>query len=502
MAQIGRIGGPLLTDNLLRNGNDLAFETSLLYLKVGTNQLGVNTNAPSNDLTINGTSNVTNLIVTTDAIFGNLEATTNQIQNALSSIIFAPTGGSATITAPKIATANLSITGNTILNTTANSDINIGLTSATSGQIKLNNNVLVTGNLHATGNITFDGNIVLGDQPTDTIKFAADVGSDILPSVTLTDNLGSSSLNWNNLYVNNYNTNLATGNFTVSGNTIAGSLPNSTVYYTANGTGTVNTQYLNWSNNNITNIWPSPTTDTQRSIVFTPNGTGNVQINSAYAVVLPVGNDTNRTLTSNGEVRFNSTSLNIEGYQSTGYVNFFNLYSQDRLTYITPEITPGAADKTLRFAVNNVVTTTIDSAGIRNQKLISGNVIVSANTIQNTNGNNDLTFATNGTGSINLANFLKFSTNTLTNTQNLPLSFNSTGYGFYKFAGSNGIGIPVNTATNYTPPIGTIRYNTTASSGEVYTSTGWSIWTGSQNQLITRAQDQDLSILYTLMLGY
>jgi len=501
MAQIGRISGPLLTDNLLRNGNDLAFETSLLYLKVGTKTIGVNTNAPSNDLTINGTSNTTNLIVPTYAKLANLEVTTNQIQNVLGNITFAPTGGSAKIVAPKIATANLSITGNTVLNTTANSDINIGLTG-TAGQIKLNNDVLVSGNLHATGNITFDGNIVLGDQPTDTITFAAEVGSDILPSATLTDNLGSASLQWSTVYVSTTNGNITLPNFTISGNTIAGSAANSTVYYTANGTGTVNTEYLNWSDNSITNIWPAPTTDTQRSIIFTPNGTGNLQINSTKSVILPLGTNSDRTLAANGEVRFNSSTLNIEGYQSNGYVNFFNLYSQDRLTYITAELTPGAADKILRFSVNNTVTTTIDSTGVTNQKLISGNVQISGNTIQNTNGGTDLTFSANGTGGINLANFLKFTRNTLTNTQNLPLTFSGTGYGYYKFAGVNGVGIPVNTATNYTPPIGTIRYNSTASSGEVYTSTGWSIWTGAQNQLITQTQDQELTLLYTLMLGY
>ena len=32
--QLGRISGPLLANNLLRNGVDLAFETDVLYLKV------------------------------------------------------------------------------------------------------------------------------------------------------------------------------------------------------------------------------------------------------------------------------------------------------------------------------------------------------------------------------------------------------------------------------------------------------------------------------------
>ncbi len=38
MSQLGRIGGQVLTDNLLRAGIDLAFETDLLYLNVTTNK--------------------------------------------------------------------------------------------------------------------------------------------------------------------------------------------------------------------------------------------------------------------------------------------------------------------------------------------------------------------------------------------------------------------------------------------------------------------------------
>ncbi len=41
MSQLGRIGGQVLTDNLLRAGVDLAFETNLLYLDVTNRQIGV-----------------------------------------------------------------------------------------------------------------------------------------------------------------------------------------------------------------------------------------------------------------------------------------------------------------------------------------------------------------------------------------------------------------------------------------------------------------------------
>jgi len=46
---VGRISGPLLKANLLRNGVDLAFETDLLYLDVNNSRIGVNTAAPAYD---------------------------------------------------------------------------------------------------------------------------------------------------------------------------------------------------------------------------------------------------------------------------------------------------------------------------------------------------------------------------------------------------------------------------------------------------------------------
>ena len=65
MAQVGRISGPLLQDNLLRNGSDLAFRNDsstaqLLYLDVTTGKVGINRNAPITELNIDGTARSTN----------------------------------------------------------------------------------------------------------------------------------------------------------------------------------------------------------------------------------------------------------------------------------------------------------------------------------------------------------------------------------------------------------------------------------------------------------
>ena len=76
---VGRISGPLLKDNLLRDGVNLAFETNLLYLDVNNNRIGVKTASPAYDLDINGTTRTTNLEVTTQADIASFTISGNTI---------------------------------------------------------------------------------------------------------------------------------------------------------------------------------------------------------------------------------------------------------------------------------------------------------------------------------------------------------------------------------------------------------------------------------------
>ena len=76
---VGRISGPLLAKNLLRDGVDLAFETSLLYLNVRDGRIGINTSTfainPTNfyeeniRLDVNGTGRFKYLIVQSTSTF-------------------------------------------------------------------------------------------------------------------------------------------------------------------------------------------------------------------------------------------------------------------------------------------------------------------------------------------------------------------------------------------------------------------------------------------------
>ena len=200
---VGRISGPLLKSNLIRNGIDLAFETDLLYLDVNNQRIGVRKNAPQHELDVNGTTQTTNLIVTNRAdiaditIEGNTISTDNPFLNL---------GTFDTVVSlNKFRVDSIDIEGNAI--TTNNSNANLELKPNGTGSVDIHSDLNVDGNIHATGNISADGNITIGDADTDNVTFNAEVASDIIPDADRTYSLGSDPTSggkeWNDVWVNN-----------------------------------------------------------------------------------------------------------------------------------------------------------------------------------------------------------------------------------------------------------------------------------------------------------
>jgi hypothetical protein len=96
--------------------------------------------------------------------------------------------------------------GNTDLDLTgAIADNTVNGTLSVTGVVSASSNVWIGGNLHAVGNITFEagssGTITLGDSAGDSVSFAADVTSNIIPNASDSYNLGSDSQRWNELYL-------------------------------------------------------------------------------------------------------------------------------------------------------------------------------------------------------------------------------------------------------------------------------------------------------------
>ena len=87
------------------------------------------------------------------------------------------------------------------------SDIDLGTSSlyfknAYIDSITTTGNVAVGGNLTVTGTTTFNGGtITMGDAATDNVVFGADINSSIIPNTDDTYDLGSSSQEWRNLYI-------------------------------------------------------------------------------------------------------------------------------------------------------------------------------------------------------------------------------------------------------------------------------------------------------------
>ena len=201
---VGRISGPLLKANLLRNGVDLAFETDLLYLDVNNSRIGVKTASPQYDLDVNGTTRSTDLITTGTAYVGDVRVSGNTI-TTVSNTLNLTTVGSDKVTALKtLDIDDLRFDTNVISSTVSNSDIDV--IPHGSGKVQVQGNLAVTGNIDITGNlvadgdITISGNVQIGDEATDTISITAGITSDLKPDATATYNLGTPGKKWNSVH--------------------------------------------------------------------------------------------------------------------------------------------------------------------------------------------------------------------------------------------------------------------------------------------------------------
>lgn len=130
-------------------------------------------------------------------------------------------------------TGAITLTGNTVVSGGFNTD-----TITTTGNASIGGSLTVTGTttfasttfgaLTVTGTITANGNVDLGDSSADTVTVTGRFDSSLVPSVTNTNDIGSSSLRWKDFYSQTINTSgdaTVGGNLTVTGNaTIGGNI--------------------------------------------------------------------------------------------------------------------------------------------------------------------------------------------------------------------------------------------------------------------------------------
>jgi hypothetical protein len=321
---IGRISGPLLKANLVRNGVDLAFETDLLYLDVNNDRIGVNTASPSTDLEVNGTTRSTTITVDNQINVGNLHFTGNTISSDLNTISFAPSGDDPTIYHSKVTIDDITVFNNVISTNVSNANLEIRPNGAGTLEVLSNTNITgnlyVTGNINADGNVTIGGNITIGDALTDTIQINASIASDLIPETDNTYDLGSTSFRWKSVYAANvYATTLNVptldvGDLMFRDNEIT-TTTGLDLYIDGNGTGGVRLGNFKIVDNTITNV----STNAITQIVQT--GTGYFKINTTNGFVPPRGSDAERPTAYAvlGMTRYNTNSKALEIWDGTAW---------------------------------------------------------------------------------------------------------------------------------------------------------------------------------------
>jgi len=197
---IGRISGPLLKANLLREGVNLAFENDLLYLDVNNSRIGINTASPQYDLDVNGTTRAPALEVSTTANIASVNITGTTISTSLPTLSLGAADN--VIYQKRLTIDSLDLENNVISSNETNANIEFAPNGT--GTVEIFADTNVTGNIFATGNITADGNITIGDADTDNVTFNAEVSSDIVPDVTNTYSLGTPTKQWQDVRTQNF----------------------------------------------------------------------------------------------------------------------------------------------------------------------------------------------------------------------------------------------------------------------------------------------------------
>ena len=321
---IGRIGGPMLKENLIRQGVDLSFETNLLYLDVNNLRIGVNTATPNVAMDINGTtrfssnlqingSNITTYANNTNITLsphGTGKVAVPYLTNTR--VLLAGPGGTlvdspnltfdgTTLSVGSLGLGNLSVSGNTL--TTINTDGDIVLDPNGTGSVVIDTNDVVanrvlyssaTKEVITNANLTFDGSNLglLGIANITTLN----VG-------TISSNATNGNINLDPNGTGNVLLDTAGANSIVFTGTNKELLTDSDLQF--NGT-TLQIGNITLANNTISSA--------SGNINITPTGTNRVVFESTKSMRLPIGDTSQRPTPVEGDFRYNNETKLLEYY--------------------------------------------------------------------------------------------------------------------------------------------------------------------------------------------
>ena len=399
-------------------------------------------------------------------------------------ITFTDGSNTTVIDGTKVQTGNVKFSGNTV--ESISGDLNF---DAASGTINLQDDVNITGSLDVTGNVTIGGNITLGDAATDSIQITAAIDSDLLPAVTDTYNLGSENLAWQELHTGK----VLVDTLEINDNYIKATDSVGDINLITNASGSVVIDDIKIKDNTITND--------SGSIVLSPSADV-VEIQGTGSLVIPKGTTAERPGTPEvGMIRYNTDSGVFEAYDGE-WSELGGVYDQDRDTYITPELTPGADDDTLRFYAGGVLVANVNTERFDAAKLQVDDIEISGNTLQTITTNQDLELRANGTGTISIENFA-FNGGTITNLVDGDVTvLEQVGTGYFKVPGSGGFVIPSgnNEQRHPTPETGMMRYNTVEDRVEIYDIGGNWVSVAGSTGAVSFNDAEDIAIKFAILL--
>lgn len=402
---------------------------------------------------------------------------------------------------------NLTVNGTTTLSTTIiNGSVSINGLITQVGNFDITGNISISDRLFVSSQAQFE-NILIDDNFITTTASNSDLelrasgtGKILIPSndVSVESNFYVSGI----AYLNDINStgtitanSFSTGDILIDDNFITTTLSNSNLELRTNGTGAVIIDNFSFNSNIIS-------TDTD---MILQSSTGVVRISGSSSLRVPVGTELERPASPElGMIRFNTTDNTFEGYDGNWRALSRGVIDLDRNTYITAELTPGANDNVIRFYSNNQLVADIDLSRFRTDKLIVDDIQIDGNVISTINSNADLELRPNGTGAVVTDNF-SIKNNTITNTvPDSITNFISTNNGYFKFAGNNGLVLPV--GGNLDRPLpqftetGMTRFNVDDDRLEIFDGTDWVSVAGSSGA-ISAGDAEELAVGYVLVLG-
>jgi hypothetical protein len=488
---LGRISGPLLKSNLLRNGVNLAFENDLLYFDVTNRRIGINTGTPSHDLQVNGTTRTTTLNVSGTSTLGQIQFTGNSITSTDNQINFIAGGTNPVVYQGVLQVGQLQLTNNSFSTLTSNTDITF--TTTGTGAVVMNSNLTVTGNVYTQGNLTVDGtvtikgNITIGDQTTDTVAINAEINSNLIPDITTSTLVGatiSGTIPGVLTFSSSTGAAVRAGMWLSGGSVTAGT-------FIVSGSGTT------WTLNQAAT--GTPTTATGSYNLGSPSATWNniyanqsffenINVTNFQTANLSFTNNTISNIVNNANINFNT--LGVGGI----VIGNIKVNANSLLNVVPNAVTTfnqTTADATFTGSISDVVLTV---SGSLVNTIKTGMVISGSGITQETYIVNQLSGTTGGLGTYTVSQAQEVTSTAITATV--------TGYVY--IGGTNGVVIPAGTTAQRAgnPIAGMIRFNTdpTSRAVEVYTGTQWASVAGVTSG-ITQNQATDTAVQWALTLG-